>query len=79
MTSIEEVASACPAPTPVASPDIWGSQLQGKSRFYAEYICLSDDLVCGALFGHGELRLSSRPEEYGDIWNFIRHRALLAR
>jgi len=55
MTYAEEVTSTSPAPTPVASPDISGSQLQGKSRFYAEYIHLSDDLVCGQLFGHEEL------------------------
>ena len=45
MTSAKEVASTRLAPTPVASLDISGSQLQGKSRFYAEYIRLSDNLV----------------------------------
>ena len=51
----------------MASLDILGTQLQGRSRFYTEYICLSDNLVHGQLFGHGELRLSSRPEDYDDM------------
>jgi hypothetical protein len=45
MTSTKEAASAHLASTLMASPDISDSQLQGKSRFYAEYICLSSDLV----------------------------------
>jgi len=71
MTSAEEVASARPAPTSMASPDISGSQLQGKSRFYVEYIRLSDNLVRGQLFGHGEPRLSSWLEDYGDMWVYL--------
>jgi hypothetical protein len=67
LASDEGVVSACPVPMPTASPDVLGSQLQGKSRFYAEYIRLSDGLVRGPLFGHGELRLSSRLEDYGDM------------
>ena len=55
MTFAEEAATAHQAPTPVVSPDILGSQLQGKSRFYTDYICLSDNLVRGQLFNHGEL------------------------
>ena len=54
-TSAEEAGSTRPIPTPVVSPIVSGSQLQGKSRFYAEYIRLSDNLVRGQLFGHGEL------------------------
>jgi hypothetical protein len=57
-----------PDPNPLASPDVSGPQLQGKSRFYAEYIRLSYNLVRGQLFNHGELQLSSRPEDYGDMW-----------
>ena len=53
--SAEDPGSARPVPTPVTSPDASGSQLQGKSRFYAEYIRLSDSLVHGQLFDHGEL------------------------
>jgi hypothetical protein len=46
----EDAGSARPAPTPVASPDVSGSHLQGKSRFCAEYIIrLSDKLVRGAI------------------------------
>jgi hypothetical protein len=67
MTSAEEAGSARPIPTPVASPDVLGSQLQGTSRFYAEYIRLSDNLVRGQLFSHEELQLSSRPEDYGKM------------
>ena len=51
----------------MASPDISGSQVQGKSRFYAEYIRLSDNLVREKLFGHRELQLSSWPKDYGDM------------
>ena len=47
--------------------NLGGSATQGKSRFYAEYIRLSDGLVHGQLFGHGQLRLSSRPKDYGDM------------
>jgi hypothetical protein len=66
-TSAEEAATAHQAPTPVASPDISGSQVHGKSRFYTEYIRLSDNLACGQLFFLRELRLSSCPEDYGDM------------
>ena len=51
----------------MASPDVSGSHLQGKFRFYAEYIRLSDKLVRGQLFRHGELRLGSHPEDYGEM------------
>jgi hypothetical protein len=51
----------------VTSPDASGSQLQGKSRFYVKYIRLSDNLVCGRLFRHEELRLISWPEDYGEM------------
>jgi hypothetical protein len=67
LASTKEAGSTHPVPSPTVSPDISGSQVQGKSRFYVEYIHLSDDLVCGQLFGHGELRLSSRPGDYGDM------------
>jgi hypothetical protein len=67
ITSPEEAGSAHSVPSPAVSPHVSGSQLQDKSRFYAEHIRLSNDLFCGQLFGHGELRLSSRPEDYGDM------------
>ena len=51
----------------MASPVVSGPQLQGKSRFYAKYIRLSNNWVRGQLIGHGELRLSSQPEDYGDM------------
>jgi hypothetical protein len=65
--SAEDAGCARSAPTPMASPDVSGSHLYGKSRFYAEYICLSDKLVGRQLFGHWELRLGSRPEDYGEM------------
>jgi hypothetical protein len=67
LTSADEVAYARLSHTPVASPDILTSQLQGKSRFYIEFIRLRDNLVCGQLFGQGEVHQNSRPEDYGDI------------
>ena len=50
LTSAEEAASVAPITTPVISPDISGSQVQGKKRFYAEYVRLSDSLVHGQLW-----------------------------
>lgn len=38
------------------------------SQFYAESIRLSDSLVHGQLFGHGELLLRPQPKEYGEMW-----------
>lgn len=49
-----------------------GSQLQSKSRFNAEYIRLSDSLVHEQLLCHGELRLCSWPEDYGEMWVYSR-------
>jgi len=63
LTSVKEAGFARSVPSPVVSPDVSGSQLQGKSRFYAEHNRLSDDLVRGQLFGHGTLQLSSRPKD----------------
>jgi hypothetical protein len=42
-TSAKKAATAHQVPTLVESLDILGSQLQGKSRFYTEYIRLSDN------------------------------------
>ena len=52
-----------------ASADASGSQQrqQGKSQFYMESIRLTDSLIRGQLFGHGKLRLESRPEDYGEM------------
>ena len=47
VSSTEEPAPAHPSSTPTASPDASLSQLQGKSRFYAESIRLIDSLVRG--------------------------------
>ena len=55
VASAEGAGSAHSVPSPVVSPGVLGSQLLGKSRFYAKYIRLSDDLVHAQLFGHGGL------------------------
>ena len=55
LASVKEAASAHPTLTPMVSPDGLGSQLQAKSRFYAKYSLLSNCLVHGQLFSHGEV------------------------
>jgi hypothetical protein len=67
ISSVEEPVPTRPAPAPAASPDASVSKLQGKSRFYAESIRLSDSLVRRQLFGHGELWLTSRPGDYDEM------------
>jgi hypothetical protein len=61
-------ATAAPAQVSfvaAASADISGlrPRRQGKSRFYMESI----RLLRGQLLGHGQLRLDSHPEDYGEM------------
>lgn len=44
-----------------------GAQQLGKSRFYKEFARLRQGDLHGILFGHGELLLQSKPEDYGEM------------
>jgi hypothetical protein len=75
------MAAATPAKlvfTSALPTDTLGSrwQQQGKSRFYMESIQLTDSLIRRQLFGHGELRLSSRPKDYGKTQVYLGSRSL---
>jgi hypothetical protein len=69
-SSVAEAAAAHAAPNSATStegtvePSLW----YGKSRFFAEF----NRLLHGQLFGHGSLRLESRPKDYREMCMYSR-------
>lgn len=61
------VAHEPTASRPAAAKEVTEVTQWGKSRFYKESIRLTQDVVSGQLFGHVELLLRSRPEDYGEM------------